>query len=398
MPYMHFSAPELEHHPHIYHISPEAHHLGAARHNRPKESPRIEPPDFRFCVELGLVIRSRKRNHKNAIDLAEEVKAQLTRAGIANHIADSRTSPVSSREWSIAREGCIPDRPQDHRFGMKLVSPFMRFSKRPESWQSQLRTVFHTLNIYFELTTSHQCYTHINIIPDSGFWKLSEAKGLAKSALYFERCLDALVPPYRQRSVWAKSNRHNHYFENMRMEACFARIDEQNDCVALGARMNLCSSMSPTGVALGVPPGRDFQHDTFRWSFIGLNEGEGFGPIAFRQPPGSTSSSEVISWVMLVVCLARLSCGAELTLNPLAKPQLKSLGEWLIYESEWTQVPHRSLLKNLINQAVPISLAPQAGKDADVITIDEDRRLRETEKDRDLVLEKYRRLLKHVYI
>ncbi|KAJ4297353.1 hypothetical protein N0V88_004271 [Collariella sp. IMI 366227] len=395
MPYLHFAVPEPEARRHFYRHTPsESHHRAPARHHDgPKARPRVEPPDFRLCVELGLLIRSRKHNYKSATGLAEEISTQLTRAGIRNHIADSGTSAVSSREWSITPERCIPDRLQDHRFGMKLVSPFVRFAKRPEAWQAQLRTVFQTLNSHFELTTSHQCYTHINVIPASGIWKLNHAKGLAKSTLYFERCLDSLVPPYRQKSVWAKSNRHNHYFGRLRMENCFAAIDEQEDFIALGNRMNWCNSLSPTATALGVKPGMDFQHETFRWSFVGLNEGDGLGPISFRQPPGSTSSSEVISWVMLVVCLARLSCGSSLLLNPFEKPELECLSEWLIYESEWCKVPHRSLLRDLISQATPISLEPGAGVDPLAIPTDDGKRLGETDNHRDLVLEKYRRLL-----
>jgi hypothetical protein len=359
---------------------------------------RVEVPDFRFCVELGLVIRSRRRNHKTVAGLEDEISAEFTRAGILNHIANSRSSPVSSREWTIASELSIPSRPRDYRFGMKLVSPFMRFCRRPEVWQAELRAVFRALDDGFEITTSHQCFTHIHIVPDAGFWTLNQAKGLAKSALYFERCLDALVPPYRHRSVWAKSNRNNRYFLGMSMAECFERIDAQGTFEALGARMNWCSSASATGLALGAKPGHDFQHDAFRWNFVNLNEGGGFGTVEYRQPPGSASASEAIAWVMLVACLARLSCGAGGELRPGEKPQLKSLGEWLLYEAEWCGMPHKGLLKGLIKQAVPVVPAPGvlAGMDADSIAVDEAQRLRWKTKDRNVALEKYRRLLKHV--
>jgi hypothetical protein len=298
----------------------------------------------------------------------------------------------------VASELCIPSHPKDHRFGMKLVSPFLRFSKRPESWQSELRGLLRTLNASFELTTTHQCFTHIQIVPASGIWSLDQAKGLAKSALYFERCLDALVPPYRRKSVWAKSNRNNFYFLTSPMAECFERIDAQTTFEGLATRMNWCSAVSPTGVALGAKPGVDFQHNTYRWNFVGLNEGGGYGTIEYRQPPGSTSASELLGWVMLVGCLARLSCGAGGALKPDSKPQLKSLGEWLVYEAEWCDMPHKSLLKDLIKQAVPVVPAPGTipGMDADVITFDEDQRLRWKANDRNFAMEKYRRLLKHV--
>lgn len=366
--------------------------------SRRQEAPRDDIPDFRFCVAIGLVFRSRKRDHKTATGLEDEISDKLTRAGIANHISSDRATPVSSREWSISSELSIRSRPNDHHFGIKLVSPFSRFAKRAEAWQADIRAVLRTLDKHFELTTTHQCFTHVHIAPDSGYWELSQAKDLARSALYFERCLDALVPPYRRRSVWAKSNRNNRFFRDLSMTDCFAQIDAQTTFLGLAARMSWCDADSPTGVALGAQPGVDFQHGTFRWNFINLNEGGGLGTVAFRQPPGSANASDVIGWVMLVGCLARLSCGAGGALQPAQKPLLKSLGEWLLYEAEWSGLPHKSLLKELVRDAVPVT--PTAGTvpgmDADAITIDEDQRLRWKANDRDVAMEKYRRLIKHL--
>ncbi|AEO53715.1 hypothetical protein MYCTH_76393 [Thermothelomyces thermophilus ATCC 42464] len=405
MPHFTYVAPEAGHH-RRRHDEPATHHHHHHRRRRrasvhyplPMEPERIEAPDFRFCVELGLVIRSRKRNHKTVTGLEEEISTQLTRVGIPNHLASARPTSVSSREWTIASELCIPSRPADYRFGMKLVSPFARFSKRPEVWQAALRSVLHTLHAHFEVTTTHQCFTHIHIAPAAGYWTLEQAKALAKSALYFERCLDALVPPYRRTSVWAKSNRNNVYFAGLPMAQCFERIDKQPTFEGLSARMGWCSASSPTGAALGAEPGADFLHDAFRWDFAGLSAAGagGFGTVAFRQPPGSASAPEAVAWVMLVGCLARLSCGAGGGLDPDEKPQLKSLGEWLLYEAEWSALPHKALLEDLIDRAVPVTPAPGkvVGMDADAITIDEDQRLRWKLNDRNLVLEKYMRLLK----
>ncbi|KXX73916.1 hypothetical protein MMYC01_209980 [Madurella mycetomatis] len=377
------------------------HHWAAAHYHHPEPTRhRVEAPEFRFCVELGLVIRSRHRDHKIVTSLQDELSAQLTLAGIPNHIADPdpSASAVSSREWTIASELSIPSRPRDHRFGIKLVSPFHRFSRRPHAWQSELGDLLRTLHAHFELTTTHQCFTHVHVVPAPGYWTLEQARALAKSALYFEPCLDALVPPYRRRSVWAKSNRNNRYFGGLSMSQCFDYIDAQLTLEGLAARMNWCDAASPTGAALRVRDSEDFQHDAYRWSFVNLNEGAGFGTIEFRQPPGSTSAAEVITWVMLVGCLARLSCGLGDSLEPRHAPKLKSLGEWLIYEAEWCRLPNTSLLQDLLKQAVPVTETPGkiAGMDADAITIDEAQRLRWKVGERNIVVEKHRRLLKHV--
>ncbi|KAL2015874.1 hypothetical protein VTK56DRAFT_4671 [Thermocarpiscus australiensis] len=404
MPHIHVEV----HEPGLHRRHHHHHDANTHRHRRQQERHLVEAPDFRFCVELGLVISSRHRKHKTEAGLQKEISTHLSQAGILNHIASSDVSPVSSREWTIASELCIPSRPCDHRFGMKLVSPFMRFTQHPEHWQADLRKVMHTLNRHFEVTTSHQCFTHVHIVPATGFWQLGQAKALAKSALYFEACLDALVPPYRRRSVWAKSNRHNRYFGALPMAKCFARIDAQSTLEALATRMNLCGAASPTGAALGVEPvDAEFRHDAFRWSFadLGNNNDEaaaaaaaGFGTVAFRQPPGSTTAAEAITWVMLVGCLARLSCGLGHSLEPAHAARLVSLGEWLLYEAEWCGMPRKGLLTELLLQAVPVTPAPGEipGMDASAITADEGRRLRWKAEDRNIPLEKYRRLLKHL--
>lgn len=378
------------------------------RDNRQRErDTRPEVPDFRFCVELGIILRSRQFNHKSSHDLETELSAQLTLAGVANSIASPSTE-ASSREWTIAPELCIPSRPKDHRFGIRLVSPFMRFARgRHESWISKISTLYQNLNKNFEVTSSHQCFTHIHIVPAVGFWTLSQLKSLSKSALYFERCLDELVPPYRRRSVWAKSNRYNKYFGDFpTMSQCFKHIDKQAAFEGLAARMNWCGADSPTGVALSASraakrenPATDFAHDAFRWAFGNIaGEGDGFGTVEFRQAPGSSTSSEAVTWIMLVGCFARIACTLGDSIKPEDSPQTKSLGEWLLYEASWCGLPHHMLLENLLAQAIPTSPTPGKipGMDADAITIDEDQRLRWKHGERKIGVDKYRRMLKHI--
>ncbi|KAK4175828.1 hypothetical protein QBC36DRAFT_17545 [Triangularia setosa] len=370
-------------------------------------------PDFRFCMELGLVLRSRTLDHKSSADLERELSRILTKQGIVNSIISPRQTSSSyavqespsSREWTITSEASIPAHPKDHRFGIKLISPFMKFAAgKHESWLNKIYALFHTLNADFEVTSSHQCFTHIHIVPVCGFWKYSQLECLAKSALYFEGCLDELVPPYRRKSVWAKSNRYNAYFGSAKsMRQCFDRIDKGGklDINGLATRMNWCSANSATGLSISED-GQDFMTDTYRWSFTSLviEGGSGFGTVAFKQPPASTSASEAISWVMVVGCFARLACVLGDSIKPEDKPLTKSLGEWLVYEASWCQLPHVKMLRDLLKQATPEmkeGLNKGKGKDVEAITIDEDQRLRKKQGERKVVGEKYRRMLKHIH-
>ncbi|KAK0670999.1 hypothetical protein QBC41DRAFT_63365 [Cercophora samala] len=381
---------------------------------------RPNVPDFRFCMELGLVLRSRTLDHKESAALERELSKILAKQNIANSVISPRPTSSSSyavqidspssREWTITSEVSIPAHPKDHRFGIKLVSPFMKFSPdRHESWLKKINVLFQVLNADFEVTSSHQCFTHIHIVPACGFWEYGQLACLAKSALYFESCLDELVPPYRRKSVWAKSNRFNAYFGSAKsVRQCFDRIDKGGkvDGVnGLAARMNWCSADSATGLALSVGDGQDFMTETYRWSFQGLvrEQGSGFGTVAFRQPPGSTSAEDAVGWVMLVGCFARLACVLGGSIRPEDKPLTKSLGEWLVYEASWCQLPRVRMLKDLLKQATPEMREVSGGgnkgkgKDVDAITIDEDSRLRKKQGEREIVWEKYRRMLKHIH-
>ncbi|EGS18940.1 uncharacterized protein CTHT_0055540 [Thermochaetoides thermophila DSM 1495] len=358
-----------------------------------------QAPDFHFFVELGLLVRSRRRNHNEASGLEDEISARLTKFGIPNHIARTGTarSSIKPEEWTIASELCIPPNPQDHRFGIKLVSPVMCFMERPESWQRAFRVVMDLLDRYFELMKSHSCFTHVHIVPHNGAWSLYQVKNLAKTALYFEQCLDSIMPPYRRKSVWAKSNRHNSYFRSLRSYECFDAIDSLPTFEDLAAVMNWCSGDSATGRALygenntdGLH--EDFPHDAYRWSFANLNHlGGGHGTVEFRQPPGSTTAKEVITWVMLVGCLARLSCTHGSTLNPNEKGQLPGLREWLLWEAKRCHLPRRNLLEDLLHQEVQMHVRHGCvGMDADFISSDEENRLRQKLDDRNIAGEKYR--------
>ncbi|KAK0734680.1 hypothetical protein B0T26DRAFT_737254 [Lasiosphaeria miniovina] len=367
---------------------PEVHKIHKDQAPRPQQ-PKV--PDFRFCVELGLVVRSRTYKHASSAGVEEEISARLAKSGIANHVTGTKAE--SQTEWTVAKDLAIPSHPRDHKFGVKLVSPFWRFS-RHDTWMLHLRGVLQTLHHSFEVTATHQCSTSIHVVPACGFWRLSQAKALAKSAVYFERCFDALVPPYRRRSVWAKSNRHNAHMGRLSTTECFESIVAQKSFAQLGACMNWCAADSATGAALGRTA--DFAHSGFRWNLASLmSEGDGFGSVEFRQPGASTAASDAIAWVMMVVCFARLSCTYGDSLKPRDPARLASLGEWLLYEADCSGVPHKALLRNMFDVAQPVK-GREAGLDAGAITFDEDQRLRFKEKERNIALEKYRKLVKHL--
>ncbi|KAK0632668.1 hypothetical protein B0T14DRAFT_560342 [Immersiella caudata] len=368
--------PRHSHHHHRHHDDNLIHRPSVRLYG--DEAPRVAP-DFLFCVELGLLVRSRNIQHTDVSTLMDEVSARLRDVGLANHIHYDGTRE-SHKDWTLVEDRTIPTQPADHRFGMRVVSPFFRFGPgHAETWLPLLDVVMSVLNYDFELTTHHQCNTSVHVVPSRGYWHLSEAKGLATSAIYFERCLDALMPYYRRRTIWAKSNRHNPYMGKRTVPACVAAIHGQTTTIRqLAAHMNWCGADTPTGEALGQTS--DFPHESFRWNFLAKSllggTGDGYRTIEFRQPPGSTDAAEAIKWVMLVGCFARLSCAFSVRTDD--KPSLFALGKWVRYEARICGFGRLYVdeLKRMFERADVPQFDFSAGRDPEVISLEEGARLR----------------------
>ncbi|KAK1757741.1 hypothetical protein QBC47DRAFT_376885 [Echria macrotheca] len=348
-----------------------------------------KPPEFLICLEMGLLVRSRQLRHSLSTTLREEISARLLQAGIANHISSVRrggggNSSESYKDWTVSEDLSVPSQAADHRFGIKLTSPFFRFGPgHASTWLPRFDVVMTVLNQDFEITTHHACGTTVHLVPSRGYWILSEAKRLAVAALYFERCFDALVPPYRRRSVFAKSIRHNGFFSRRRTipECVDAIAGSQTDSfAALAARMNWCAADSATAEAIGLTA-KDFPHATFRWNFTGLNPDphhphRGRGTIEFRQPGGVTDAADAVRWTMLVGCFARLSCA--FSIRPHVAPGMANLCSWLRDEARVCRFGRGYVadMCTMFSRADAVQYGASAGRDAEVISEDEATRLR----------------------
>lgn len=373
---VHFAPPLSSHHRrphHNYHHHDEGHVRRPQVQLYGQEAPHSTPatPDFLFCVELGLLVRSRHIMHTSVVTLMDEVSSRLADVHIKNHI-HYPGARENHKNWTIDEDKAIPAQLSNHRFGIRIVSPFFRFGPgHGETWLPLLDIVMSVLNYDFELSTHHQCSTSVHVVPARGHWTLGEAKSLAASAIYFERCFDALMPYYRRRTIFAKSNRHNRWLGQRSVPSCVGSIYEETDSFAnLAVRMNWCGAGTATADALGSSD--DFAHDAYRWNFMGLmRNDDGYGTIEFRQPPGSTDAADAIRWIMLVGCFARLSCA--FSVRPEHKPSLFSLGKWIRYEARMCKFNplYVDELKGMFERADAPNFAPGAGRDPEAISNDD---------------------------
>lgn len=347
-------------------------------------------PELMFCVEMGMVMRSRRLKHASATSLVDEIVQRLKHYAIAAHARPGSSRRESHKDWTVLEDLKIPDS-ANHRFGIKIVSPMFLFA-RHDSWAPKLEKILSVLNYDFETSISHQCATHVHVVPARGAWTLDEAKSLASTAIYFERCFDALMPPYRRKMVWAKSNRFSRYLGKLSLAECLEGIRKRvGSFPALVDIMNTCGAHSPTGVALGSS--QDFYHEGYRWNFGGAPNG--YGTIEFRQPPGVTDSSEATKWIMLVGCFVMLSCTHYVKAKE--RPSLVGLGRWVRYQARLCRFPeeHIDSLRRLFNQADQVHVADGAGRDASTISTGDATRLRWISSHDNGGAQKYQAMMNH---
>lgn len=371
------------------HTGHRDHSYSPSRHSsrRSSHSPQARTPEFRFSVEISLLVRSRVLDHTTILGLQKELASRLTLAGVKNHQIAGESSSVPSenfKNWTITSSLSISSKPKEHKFGLRLISPFMPFSWY-SIWKTQVRTVLSVLNTDFETTATHQCATHIHLVPTKGYWRLSQARSLAQSAVYHESTFDRLVPLYRRKNIWAKSNRHNEYLSRYPVLAeCLEKIAAQTTFEGLAARMNWCARDSPTGQALRKQS--DFQHDSFRWNFTPTGATQGYGAIEFRQLGGMTEAEDLISWITLIVLFAQVSVTRpEEVIRPFKIPTLARLEEAIYGQAERSKGPRGrvDLITSGIFEMADLSSGVGEGESPDpkAITIDEDQRLRWVEKE-----------------
>ncbi|KAK3334223.1 putative amidoligase enzyme-domain-containing protein [Cercophora scortea] len=254
---------------------------------------------FQFGVEIELLMGSRKKAHSNWKSLAKDLSKRLLKAGISNHINESNDkSQDNYREWSITQEITIPSQPAKSLFGLELVSPIYSIYA---SWATDLETIFSVLHGKFTLHPSPHCSTHVHISGTPHPLSPSELAALAKSALYYEPALDALVPPARRGSAyWCQSNRSNPSLTGLDLATCLDALGHAGSSVRhVVEAMNLFPANSPYGRAHGRQ--KDFvRGKVYKWDFTGMMSG-GRGTVEFRQAPGSVAAADATGWVTLAV-------------------------------------------------------------------------------------------------
>ena len=268
---------------------------------------------------------------------------------------------------------------------MELVSPILDF-QRPDIWQAHLQGIWWVLDQKFNTSNTSQCSTHVHVSPSEGQWTLGQAKRVAKTALYFERSIDSLLPPERRTNLWCQSNRWNTTLKAQSMSTLFSWIDGAASIPHVAFLMCTYSKDSDYGRAMGYT--NDFPHHVFRWNFTPLSQGAK-GTIEFRQPPGSSSAAETQLWITLTASFIQGAIQYADSLDSTKPPTLELFKGVILNGAAVSGVSDKILLHKLFegkNQ-----LAPGA-YDLKSLTQDDFEKMRRKAAEMNVTLTKFKKL------
>lgn len=237
---------------------------------------------------------------------------------------------------------------------MELVSPIFTLEDTSH-WHLQLSDVWGVLTGPFNTTTSNQCSTHIHTSPADGAWKNGELRNVAKAVVYFERAIDALMPPARRTNIWCQSNRYNCTLRDYTMVEIFQRIDATQTAQDVAGLMCAFSKHSTLGKSKGAD--KDFVHNTFRWNFESLVLGSK-GTIEFRQPPGSCKAVDSRSWIEFACSFLQAAVLWGDSLDPQQTPNLEMLRTYVLNGARRSSIENLNYLENIFQGKVDLPFGP----------------------------------------
>ncbi|KAI3398961.1 hypothetical protein diail_7988 [Diaporthe ilicicola] len=211
--------------------------------------------------------------------------------------------------WTIERDGSIR-KDNARQVSMEIVSPIME-----------------------------SCGLHVHLKPSIS-WNMKDLRALAKAIVYFEPCLQTLLPSHRaRRNFYCKQNyTENPYLGPQDIGRCFEIINNMTGITDLKNVMNY---------------DREGGHTRYyAWNFTNLEwntqRQEVDGTVEFRNPPYANSAGTCLAWMELALTFAsaaRNVAARGAKIRQKFSRDLPGLKEYLAYGAvEWT---HKSDYESL---------------------------------------------------
>jgi Putative amidoligase enzyme len=165
---------------------------------------------------------------------------------------------------------------------LKLISPTFS-TPYHGGWRKHVTATWKFLGQHYTIDSPPSCGTHTRIYL-ARTRPMQQLRRIAQAVVHFEPAFLDLMPPYRRGNCLAKSNWLN--------SPGFRR-----------GRLSRAESIDRIGKAVDASELIELMHSNpedehYSWSFLGLKSSRD-PSVEFRQPPGSVSWEECLSWAEL---------------------------------------------------------------------------------------------------
>lgn len=276
-----------------------------------------------FGVELELVLTRKQDDSGNPwkvwLEAANALSRLLKGDKIPNKVIDGKQSP-NYRLWNITRDGtiCRADS-RSQQWGVELVSSIC-LNTEPErsDWVRTQKTLWHCVERNFAIKPSETCGTHVHVsLPSLRALTKMRMRRVCKAVVYFERCIDSIMPPHRRNNIYCMSNRYNKSLKRYQtMTDVFKAID------AMETYTDLANLLSPDR--------------NFRWNFQGIVKAESetvilakVATVEFRQPPGCTTVDDALFWQGFTLAFMAGAITSQSSIDPRRVPSLTDLAQFV---------------------------------------------------------------------
>lgn len=278
-----------------------------------------------FGVELELVLTPKQDDTGNPwkdwLEAANAMSKLLKDDRIPNKvIVESSSYSPDYRLWNIAMDGTIGRADSTlQKWGVELVSSIC-LNTEPErsDWVRTQKTLWHCVERNFAIKPSETCGTHVHVsLPSLRALTKMRMRRVCKAVVYFERCIDSIMPPHRRNNKYCMSNRYNKSLERYQtMPEVFKAID------AMKTYTDLANLLSPDRF--------------FRWNFQRIAKAEAetvilakVATVEFRQPPGCTTVDDALFWQGFTLAFMGGAITSQSSIDPRRVPTMTDLARFV---------------------------------------------------------------------
>lgn len=232
--------------------------------------------------------------------------------------------------WTIEKDGSIrKDHPQ--QVSVEIVSPIM-VHDMAQVWRDAVKSMYKSVGDRYLFESNESCGLHVTLKP-STCWNMKDLRALSKAIVYFEPCLQSLLPSYRARGNFdCKQNyTENPCLSSKRIGRCFEIINGMSSIAGLQEVMN--HDHSGAG-----------HTESYAWDFTNLSwnaeEQRVDGTVEYRSPPCTNNARECLAWMELAATFAsaaRKAADRGTKIRRRFSRDLDGLREFLEYGAvQWT--------------------------------------------------------------